>query len=159
MKKRPKLFLAENTISHKSEIFNYIRELHTYLWRFVRCAIPSASGKLDRYVDDAIEELENYPSIWAEGNNGGDYIKITKLNDNELHLEIGCYCVVIVSHKVPVEFLTNLFYDLTLEVAPTTEQDRMVELAKKYIHYTGSDSEAINKSLISKVEKMEREGL
>lgn len=156
MKKRQKGFLAEDKISHKSEIFDYIKEMHKYLWRFIRCAGVGEWGTLDKHLDDAIEKLEKHPTVWAEGNNGGDYVKITKLNDNELHLEIACCCVVIVSHKVPVELLTNLFYDLTLE----TDQDGMVELAKKHIHYEiGKDAENVNKRLISKVKKVVAQGL
>ncbi len=45
MKKRPDGFLGNNKIDHKSEPFDYISELHDYLWRFVRCTFPAASGK------------------------------------------------------------------------------------------------------------------
>ena len=163
MKKREKGFLAEDKISHNSEIFSYIQELHRYLWRFIRCARVGEWGPLGKHLDDAIEKLEKHPSVSAEGNNGGDYVKITKLNDNELHLEIGCCCVTIVSHKIPVEFLTNLFYNLILEATPTTEEDGMVELAKKYICYIGPSpspsTEILTEKLISKVKKMEREEL
>ena len=162
MKKREKGFLAKDKISHKSEIYDYIQELHRYLRRFIRCTGVGEwrPGPLDKHLDDAIEKLEKHPSVSAEGNNGGDYVTITKVNDNELHLEIGCCCVTIVSHKIPVEFLTNLFYDLTLEAAPSMDQDGMIELAKKYIHYEiGKDVGNINKKLISKVKKVEREGL
>ena len=155
MKKREKGFLFKKDKINTSELLDYIRELHRYLWRFVRCIGVGEWGPLNKHVDDAIEKLEKHPTVWAEGNNGGDYVKITKVNDNELHLEIACCCVVIVSHKVPVEFLTNLFYDLTLEAAPTMEQDGMVELAKKYIHYEiGKGVGNVNKRLISKVKKV-----
>jgi len=161
MKKRPKGFLAEDKISHESEIFNYILELHKYLWRVIRCAGVGEWRTLDKHLDDAIEKLEKHPTVCAEGNNGCDYVTITKLNDNELQLEIGCCCVTIVSHKIPVEFLTNLFSSLTLEAAPTTGQDAMIELAKKYICYTGPSpaTKIFTEKLISKVKKAEREGL
>ena len=58
MKKRPDAFLASDKIAHDSEIFDYISELHTYLWKFVRIAIPGASGRLSNYVDEAIVMLE-----------------------------------------------------------------------------------------------------
>ena len=51
MKKRPNGFLAEKNISHKSEIFDYIRECHDYLWYFVGKENPGASGKLNDYLD------------------------------------------------------------------------------------------------------------
>jgi len=58
MKNRTKWFLSEEKISHDSEIFDYIVELHDYLWRFVRVHSPGASGKLDTFIDSAIEKAE-----------------------------------------------------------------------------------------------------
>jgi len=58
MKERTDGFLSEKQISHDSEIFDYIKELHEYLWRFVRVAFPGASYRLDMHVDNAIEKLE-----------------------------------------------------------------------------------------------------
>lgn len=58
MKNRSSGFLAEDKIPHDSEIFDYIKELHTYLWRFVRAEIPSASGSLDEFVDEAVKKAE-----------------------------------------------------------------------------------------------------
>ena len=57
MKDRPDGFLSDERI-HNTEVFDYIRELHEYLWRFVRVALPGASGHLDDYVDKAIEKME-----------------------------------------------------------------------------------------------------
>jgi hypothetical protein len=54
MKPRPNGFLAEDKISHDSEIFDYIRELHDYLWQFVRVFYPGASGVLDDYIDNSL---------------------------------------------------------------------------------------------------------
>jgi len=54
MKPRPNGFLAEDKISHDSEIFDYIQELHDYLWQFVRVFRPSASGCLYDFIDDAL---------------------------------------------------------------------------------------------------------
>jgi len=59
MKKREKYFLSEEKIPHDSEPFDYIAELHEYLWRFIRVFNPGASGNLDRHLDDLIELLEN----------------------------------------------------------------------------------------------------
>jgi len=58
MKFRPKYFIADEKLSHDSEPFDYICELHDYLWRFVRVAIPGAEGSLHDFVDLAIEKLE-----------------------------------------------------------------------------------------------------
>ena len=40
-------------------IFDYIVELHDYLWRVVRSQFPWASGTLDDYLDITIEALEH----------------------------------------------------------------------------------------------------
>jgi len=58
MKERKKGFLSSDNIDHNSEIFDYIRELHEYLWRFVRAELPRSSGKLDDYIDVGIEQAE-----------------------------------------------------------------------------------------------------
>lgn len=56
MKERPKGFLSD--ISRSSEVFDYIVELHEYLWRVVRALEPGASGHLNEQVDHAIGLLE-----------------------------------------------------------------------------------------------------
>ena len=70
MKKRSQGFLKEEKISHDSEQFDYIRELHDYLWRFVRYAIPGANGRLGDYLDEAIEILEqaSIQQAWDDPN-------------------------------------------------------------------------------------------
>ena len=55
MKKRSDGFLAKGKIDQDGEIFDYIIELHDYLWRFVYTSIPSANGHLTKYVDIALE--------------------------------------------------------------------------------------------------------
>lgn len=57
MKTRSTGFLAKDKIDHDGEIFDYIRELHQYLWCFVRIAHPGAGGMLSDCVDSAIYEL------------------------------------------------------------------------------------------------------
>lgn len=57
MKTRPDGFLAEDKIERDNEIFDYIRELHGYLWDVVWIAFPDASGNLSDYIDDAINKL------------------------------------------------------------------------------------------------------
>ena len=58
MKSRTVGFLRDEIISHESEQFDYIAELHDYLWRFVRTVNPSASGDLRNFLDDAIIKAE-----------------------------------------------------------------------------------------------------
>lgn len=58
MKKRTDGFLAQDKIDQDGEAFDYIRELHDYLWKFIRCELPFANGKLDNYLDVALEKAE-----------------------------------------------------------------------------------------------------
>lgn len=58
MKPRTEGFLRKELISHESEHFDYIAELHEYLWRFVRVSTPGAGGRLEDYLDHTIENLE-----------------------------------------------------------------------------------------------------
>lgn len=58
MKPRSEGFLWDGAISHDSEQFDYIRELHDYLWRFVRTIKPGAIGYLGDYLDEAIRLAE-----------------------------------------------------------------------------------------------------
>ena len=59
MKPRSEGFLWDGAISHDSEQFDYIREIHDYLWRFVRTIKPGAIGYLSDYLDGAIELAES----------------------------------------------------------------------------------------------------
>lgn len=59
MKPRSEGFLSDELIPHDSEQFDYIRELHDYLWRFVKTVKPGASGRLSEYLDDAISMAES----------------------------------------------------------------------------------------------------
>ncbi len=58
MKERTSGFLAERNISHNSEVFDYITELHSYLWRFVRAELGRSSGNLQDFIDKAIKQAE-----------------------------------------------------------------------------------------------------
>jgi adenosine/AMP kinase len=46
--------------------------------------------------------------IEIEGNNGGDYLKISHAGDNLVNIEVGHSCVVTVRACMPVEILTSL---------------------------------------------------
>ena len=59
MKPRPEGFLRPELIPHDSEQFDYIRELHEYLWRFVKTVKPGAIGYLRDYLDEAISMAES----------------------------------------------------------------------------------------------------
>lgn len=59
MKTRPYGFIAADKIDHNGEIFDYIRELHDYLWRFVHVFEPGAWGSLADYVDAVLGDAES----------------------------------------------------------------------------------------------------
>jgi len=58
MKTRTKGFLRDELISHESEQFDYISELHDYLWKFIRCELPGAGGNIKDYIDIALQQAE-----------------------------------------------------------------------------------------------------
>lgn len=59
MKERPKGFLRDEIIPHNSEAFDYIRELHDLLWRFVRIEYPGAGGDLKEWIPIALAAAES----------------------------------------------------------------------------------------------------
>ena len=58
MKKRTDGFLSNENINHESEQFDYIGELHDYLWQFIRIELPAASGNIRDYLDIALENAK-----------------------------------------------------------------------------------------------------
>lgn len=58
MKARPKLFLSQENIGHDSEVFDYISELHEYLWRAIKAIDPKADGSLKNHLDKSIDLIE-----------------------------------------------------------------------------------------------------
>jgi len=59
MKQRPKNFLGEDKIDQNGEIFDYIRELHQYLWKFVYIYYPGAGGSLDEWLDVTLNNVKS----------------------------------------------------------------------------------------------------
>lgn len=53
--------------------------------------------------------------LYAEGNNGGNYIQVNKLNDNLLRLEVGDCCVKTIEVTITVEALTSLLNSIQKE--------------------------------------------
>lgn len=55
----------------------------------------------------------NMNRIYIEGNNGGNYIDIEKIDDNRISLKVGDCCVntidVIITAEALSNFLTNIF--------------------------------------------------
>lgn len=58
MKQRPDGFLGPEFQEANPEQFDYIVELHEYLWRFVRAVSPGAGGYLHDVIGPAIKEAE-----------------------------------------------------------------------------------------------------
>ena len=63
MKERTKGFLRDELINHDSEQFDYIVELHEYLWKFVRCELPGVGGNLRDYLDLALLQSKKRAQI------------------------------------------------------------------------------------------------
>ena len=59
MKDRPNYFLSEENISHDSEVFDYIRELHGYMWEIVDYFKLRDSFYLNKCWDKVIEKIRN----------------------------------------------------------------------------------------------------
>ena len=59
MKARPLGFIDSSKIDHDGEPFDYICELHEYLWRVVRAMRPGAGGSLQYFLDEEVENLES----------------------------------------------------------------------------------------------------
>ena len=59
MKDRERGFIGEDKVDHNGEVFDYIAELHEYLWRYVRLFVPSASGSLSDWVDCVLDDVES----------------------------------------------------------------------------------------------------
>jgi len=57
MKKRPDGFLAEGNIDHNSEIFDYIKELHTEMWKIIFYFDCQISPELDICWDFLINTI------------------------------------------------------------------------------------------------------
>lgn len=55
---RPCIFLDNGEVDKEGERLDYLNELHDYLWKFVRIALPGAQGQLSDHLDIALRELE-----------------------------------------------------------------------------------------------------
>ena len=82
--------------------------------------------------------------IHLEGNNGGDYIRITQTKEqNEMSccsVEVGHCCVVTMNHQVPVEFITSLFTQFMFtgkDGFSRKSDDNLADFAKEVMEYSG----------------------
>lgn len=64
MKTRPHGFLDPRKCDE--EVFDYVTELHEYLWRFVRAVNPGAGGVLGDCLDAALVPPSPLPALTAE---------------------------------------------------------------------------------------------
>ena len=51
-------FLADCNLPHGSEQFDYVKNLHEVLWRFVKVEYPHASGVLSDWIPIALAAAE-----------------------------------------------------------------------------------------------------
>ena len=63
MKHREQGFLGPDKIDQEGEVFDYIRELHGYLWEFTRHFKPWAMGSLNAHLDDAIQAARHNKEV------------------------------------------------------------------------------------------------
>jgi hypothetical protein len=66
VKERTKGFLRDEIISHDSEVFDYISELHDYLWQFCRILNPGTGGHLHNIIDAELLKLKNLIQTFKE---------------------------------------------------------------------------------------------
>ena len=57
LKRRPEGFLSPKHVP--DEVFDYVRELHDILWRFVHAEYPGASGQLNHWIPPALTTAEH----------------------------------------------------------------------------------------------------
>lgn len=69
-----------------------------------------------RLIKKMMKKKEQFDGfIFAEGNNGGDFIRIDNLEEGVIHLSAGSSCVMIINKVVPVEFITGILQNVMLE--------------------------------------------
>ena len=57
----------------------------------------------------------NTKTLYLEGNNGGDYLRLESLDDGTVRVDCGHCCVPMFDAVVPVELLTTLIAQAVLE--------------------------------------------
>jgi hypothetical protein len=80
--------------------------------------------------------------IYLEGNNGGDYIKISQTKKQEAisccQIEVGHCCVVVLRSQIPIEFLTSLickFMHTNQEGFSRSIDDEFSDFAREVMTY------------------------
>ncbi len=78
MEKRPEGFLDENNFKDGAEMFMYIKELHEYLWAFIKTQHPRAEGRINDFIDKALEkakagEFRSYSAPKVVGKKSDDF--------------------------------------------------------------------------------------
>jgi len=90
--------------------------------------------------------------IFAEGNKGGDYVKIAveerREDEDQILLEVGHCCVVSMRHSIPVSVLTGILGGFRDE--GYIDLDSPIDLYNKLPW-----SKEYNKKLVSKIEKID----
>jgi len=73
-------------------------------------SIESSEGLITFPVEE-----EEPKSFRIEGNNGGDYLELTVIDEDTSKLELGHCCVVLTRCRIPNEFLTGILGTLFME--------------------------------------------
>lgn len=55
------------------------------------------------------------PSVYLEGNKGGDFVEITPMKGERVYLRCGCSCVMMIDAIVPNEFLSIVLNDCIMQ--------------------------------------------
>ena len=80
------------------------------------------------------------PSVYLEGNKGGDFVEITPMKCERVYLRCGCSCVMMIDAIVPNEFLSIVLNDCIMQHGSV----------KEYLDQINYD-EIYKQKLISKV--------
>jgi serine phosphatase RsbU (regulator of sigma subunit) len=59
--------------------------------------------------------LKTKNRIYIEGSNGGNYIEIIKINDNQINIQVGDCCVHTVDINLTAEVISNILTNIYLE--------------------------------------------
>ncbi|QUH21838.1 hypothetical protein [Alkaliphilus sp. B6464] len=69
-----------------------------------------------RLIKKMLKKKEQFNGfVYADGNNGGDFIKIENMKNGTISLKSGSCCITSIDAIVPVEFLTAILSDKMLE--------------------------------------------
>lgn len=75
-------------------------------------------------------------SIYIEGNRGGNYVDIEKLDDNRIRLKIGDCCVHTIDVIITAEVFSNFLTQMILQ-----SNTNLIEVAKEFLAWDEETNE------------------